>query len=707
MTLKYYSIHIYLMGTLAFMSCAGPGQMYLETSGNVHHDYDVTIYRDTWGVPHIFGKTDADAAYGLAWAHSEDDFKTIQEILIAGRAQLGSVYGPKASINDYYVHILGIWDQVNARYEEEIPNDVKALCEAYANGLNHYAGTHPEQQLLGLYPVRGKDIIAGFMHRLPLMYGLERTIGKLYRNTKPKIASIDGGNLDENPLNISMLASNVIAVAPERSDDGFTRLLLNTHQPWNGPTSWYEVHVHSEQGWNITGGLFPGSPVVFIGHGPNHGWSHTVNSPDLIDVYELEMNPANEDQYLFDGEWNDLIVESVPIRVKLWGPIKWTYDRKIYRSVHGPVLKRKHGVYAIRYSGMDEMRTLEQWYRMNKAKDLGEFKDAMSMLSLPMFNTGYADKEGNIYYLYNGMIPDRDDSFDWRGYLPGNTSKTLWTDYIDFESLPQVLNPPGGFYQNCNASPFLATGNENDVFPSEVPSSSGIETHQTNRSLRAIELYGKDTSITRDDFYRYKYDIQYSKESVMAYAVERFVSETRSDDKYIMEVVGLLKNWDLKADADSRAAALAIMIFPLTFKFDDYLHDHDVINERLQNAITNLRKYFGRVDVRLGDVQRLIRGDTDLPLAGGPGVLRAIYAPWNDGKMVASAGDCYFQIVEWDPEGNVSAESIHHFGTAIQDQDSPHYDDQSLLFSNQRMKPVWMNKDDILQNLEREYHPGK
>ena len=193
----------------------------------------------------------------------------------------------------------------------------------------------------------------------------------------------------------------------------------------------------------------------------------------------------------------------------------------------------------------------------------------------------------------------------------------------------------------------------------------------------------------------------------MAYAVGRFVSETRSDDKYVMEVVELLKNWDLKADADSRAAALAIMIFPLTFKFDDYRHDHDVINKRLQNAITNLRKYFGRVDVRLGDVQRLIRGDTDLPLAGGPGVLRAIYAPWNNGKMVASAGDCYFQIVEWDPEGNVSAESIHHFGTAIQDKGSPHYDDQSLLFSNQKMKPVWMNIDDILQNLEREYHPGK
>ena len=163
------------------------------------------------------------------------------------------------------------------------------------------------------------------------------------------------------------------------------------------------------------------------------------------------------DDKIFDGEWIDLIIDSVPIQVKLWGPIKWTYNRKIYRSVHGPVLKRRHGVYAIRYSGMDEMRTLEQWYRMNKAKDLGEFKDAMSMLSLPMFNTGYADKEGNIYYLYNGMIPDRDDSFDWRGYLPGNTSKALWTDYIEFESLPQVLNPPGGFYQNCNASPFLAT----------------------------------------------------------------------------------------------------------------------------------------------------------------------------------------------------------------------------------------------------------
>ena len=270
------------------MSCAGPGgHLYRETSESFRPDYDVTIYRDTWGVPHIFGKTDADAAYGLAWAHSEDDFKTIQEIMLAGKAQLGSVYGPKAAINDYYVHILGIWDRVSSGYEKEIPNDVKAICEAYADGLNHYAATHPQQQFPGLYPVRGKDIIAGFMHRLPLMYGLENTLGKLYQKSKPRLVSTDIINSDENPLNISMLASNVVAVGPRRSADGYTRLLLNTHQPWHGPTSWYEVHVHSEEGWNMAGGLFPGSPVVFIGHSPNHGWSHTVNQPDLVDVYEI------------------------------------------------------------------------------------------------------------------------------------------------------------------------------------------------------------------------------------------------------------------------------------------------------------------------------------------------------------------------------------------------------------------------------------
>ena len=707
MSLKYSSSYIYLIGTLAFISCAGPGRLYLGTPETVRPDYDVTIFRDTWGVPHIFGKTDAAAAYGLAWAHSEDDFKTIQELLLAGRAKLGSVYGPKAAINDYYVHVLGIWDQVNARYDKEIPDDVKAICEAYANGLNQYAAAHPEQQLPGLYPTRGRDIIAGFMHRLPLMYGLENTLGKLYKKTKPQLASNDLDRSDENPLNITMLASNVIAVGPGRSADGYTRLLINTHQPWHGPTSWYEVHVHSEEGWDMAGGLFPGSPVVLIGHSPNHGWSHTVNSPDLVDVYELEINPDNDNQYLFDGEWRDLTVETIPIRVKLWGPVKWTFNRKIYRSVHGPVLKQKHGVYAVRYAGMNEMRTLEQWYRMNKATNLDEFKDAMSMLSLPMFNTGYADREGNIYYLYNGMIPKRNESFDWRGYLPGNTSKALWNDYLEFNSLPQVVNPPGSFYQNCNASPFLATGNENDVLPRSVSPASGIETHQTNRSLRAIDLYGNDSSITRNEFYTFKYDLQYSKESVMAYAVKRFITETESEDNDVLEAIELLKNWDLKADAESRAAALAIMVFPLTFKFDDYVHDQVMINERLLDAIAKLRKKFGRIDVPLGEVQRLVRGDTNLPLAGGPGLLRAIYTTWKDGKMVSRAGDSYFQIVEWDTDGNVSAESIHHFGSAVQDQGSRHYDDQSILFSKQKMKPVWMDLDDIKKNLEREYRPGE
>ena len=188
----------------------------------------------------------------------------------------------------------------------------------------------------------------------------------------------------------------------------------------------------------------------------------------MVDVFELEINPDNENQYMFDGVWKDLETKDVNIQVKLWGPIKWTVTEKVYRSIHGPVLKRPHGSYAIRYSGMHEMRTLEQFYRMNKSTNLNEFKEAMKMQALPMYNAGYADKSGNIFYVYNAMIPKRSERYDWSGYVPGNTSDALWHDYINFDDLPQTTNPPGGYFQNCNANPFLATGKREDISPKEI-----------------------------------------------------------------------------------------------------------------------------------------------------------------------------------------------------------------------------------------------
>ena len=657
------------------------------------------------GVPHIFGETDADAVFGLAYAHAEDDFKTIQDLLMGARGMLGAKYGMKFSPVDYYVELIGVWEDINSRYNKEIPEEIKLICEAYAQGINKYAFKNQNDIEKELFPLTGEDIIAGWMYQIPYLYGIENVLGKLFEKNKPNFSSnYNSQKKDLDPLNIDLIGSNVIAVAPKKSDDGYTRLLLNTHQPWTGPTAWYEAQIHSEDGLNMTGGLFPGSPFVNHGHNENIGWSFTSNNPDLIDVYELQINPLNENQYLYDGEWKDLIVRKIKLKVKIFGPLKWTFNRDIYKSIHGPVLKQPHGTYAIRYSGINEMRTLEQFYKMNKSKNMEEFKNAMKMQALPMYNTGYADKKGNIFYVYNALIPKRIKGYNWNGVLPGNTSKTLWTEYIKFQDLPQTTNPSSGYFQNCNANPYLATGFPQEITSNGITNDAGIETHQTNRSLRAIKLYGGDSKISRTDFYNYKFDNQYEKNSVMAYAIDSFVEDFESDDLELLAAIDLLKNWNLRTDFDNRVAALAILTFPLEFDISKYKHDVDKITKNLKESILKLKSSFGRFDVPLGEVQRLIRGDVSYPLDGGPGNMRAIYSKWEDGKMVAKVGDCYVQIVEWSPEGKVSAQSIHQFGSSTNDQNSKFFKNQSKLFSEKKMKQVWSTIEDIKNNLYSSYN---
>ena len=657
------------------------------------------------GVPHIFGETDADAVFGLAYAHAEDDFKTIQDLLMGARGMLGAKYGMKFTPVDYYVELIGVWEDINSRYNKEIPEEIKLICEAYAQGINKYAFENQNDIEKELFPLTGEDIIAGWMYQIPYLYGIENVLGKLFEKNKPNFSSnYNSQKKDLDPLNIDLIGSNVIAVAPKKSDDGYTRLLLNTHQPWTGPTAWYEAQIHSEDGLNMTGGLFPGSPFVNHGHNENIGWSFTSNNPDLIDVYELQINPLNENQYLYDGEWKDLIVRKIKLKVKIFGPLKWTFNRDIYKSIHGPVLKQPHGTYAIRYSGINEMRTLEQFYKMNKSKNMEEFKNAMKMQALPMYNTGYADKKGNIFYVYNALIPKRIKGYNWNGVLPGNTSKTLWTEYIKFQDLPQTTNPSSGYFQNCNANPYLATGFPQEITSNGITNDAGIETHQTNRSLRAIKLYGGDSKISRTDFYNYKFDNQYEKNSVMAYAIDSFVEDFESDDLELLAAIDLLKNWNLRTDFDNRVAALAILTFPLEFDISKYKHDVDKITKNLKESILKLKSSFGRFDVPLGEVQRLIRGDVSYPLDGGPGNMRAIYSKWEDGKMVAKVGDCYVQIVEWSPEGKVSAQSIHQFGSSTNDQNSKFFKNQSKLFSEKKMKQVWSTIEDIKNNLYSSYN---
>ena len=671
-----------------------------------YEKYNVIIYRDTWGVPHIFGDKDEDTAYGLGYAHAEDDFATIQDILIAARGNLSEYYGRSVAANDYMVKLLKIWDTVEKNYENGLSDDVIKISEAYADGINHYASLYPDKAFKGVFPVKGKDIVAGFIHRMPLMFGLDGTLAKLATNKYP-IKNEDPSTSESDILNQRMLGSNVIAVSPSRSDDKFTRILINSHQPWSGPVAWYEAHLNSNEGWNMVGGLFPGSPVVLVGHNENIGWSHTVNKPDLIDVYELTLNPKNSNQYYFDGRYENFEISESSIKVKIWGPIKWTFKRKVFRSKHGPVIKNEHGSFAIRYSGHDEFRYLEQWFRMNKSQNFDDFENALKLMAIPMFNTIYADKEGNIFYIYNALFPKRSDGYIWEGDpLKGDTSENLWKDYLPYKDLPKILNPKSGFLQNCNSSPFLATTGNDNPDQSLYNNNLGIERFQTNRALRAHEVYGEDLSIDRSEFYNYKYDTKYSEKSVLVTNLKRFLAEAKTKDKNANQAINILSKWNYETDSLAVGVHYALDAIKPVYNPDDYYYDYELIMQRLKMSVNKTKDHFGKLDIKWGDIQRLKRGNKNLALSGGPDILRAIYTKGDKGQRKAVAGDCYFQIVEWSPKGEVSSQSIHQYGSATLDSNSPYYNDQSQLFSTNKMKPVWMSLKDIKLNLLKSYSPG-
>ncbi|RJP19749.1 MAG: acylase [Candidatus Abyssobacteria bacterium SURF_5] len=671
--------------------------------------YDVKILRDTWGVPHVFGATDADVAFGLAYAHAEDDFETMQDVLLATRGELASVYGRRTAPNDYLVRLLRIWDSVNEKYETDLSPETRALCEAYAEGVNYYVSLHPSVVKADMFPVSGKDIVAGFAYKVPLFFGLDRDLAELYGTERKHAisAKIASHARPFSFLPACEFGSNTFAVGPARSTDGKTHLAINSHQPWEGPVTWYEAHVHSNEGWDVAGGIFPGSPIILLGHNHHLGWASTVNWPDLADIYVLDINPKNPYQYLMDGEWKDLEKRIEPIRVKI-GPFLINVKQEFLWSEYGPVVRRPHGTYAIRYAGIDDIRQVEQWYRMNKARTFSEWLDAMRMMSIPMFNFGYADREGNIYYLYNALLPLRVEGYDWKQYMPGNTSETLWTEYLPFDRLPQMLNPSSGFFQNCNSTPFQTTiGPENPRLRDYSPV-FGLETHMTNRALRALELFGSDDSITEQEFYAYKFDLQYSEKSELAKCLRQILESAPSDDPVINEALQVLRAWDLQTDAENTGAAIGVLsVYPVLRAKHDGKEPPDLM-QTFVKAAHELKRTYGRIDVPWSTVNRMRRGELDIGLSGGPDVLHAVNGgSFQDGCMTAVAGDSLVLLVTWDADGKISSRSIHQYGSATLDKDSPHYADQAPLFARCEMKPVWMDEAEIRKHLEREYRPGE
>lgn len=675
----------------------------------IARQYDVEIRRDNWGVPHIYGPRDADVAYGLGYAHAEDDFATIQEVAIATRGKLGAVKGPDAAVTDYIVHLLQVWETVEAQYETALSEETRAVLEAYAHGINLFAALHPEKVEPGLAPMTGKDIAAGFVFKTPFFYGLDKQLMELFEPERKR-------SISKNPETAFLpvdepvypTGSNGFAIAPSRSDDGHTRLLVNSHQPYKGPVAWYEVRLKSEEGWDVAGGAFPGSPFMLHGHNRYLGWANTVNKPDLADVYVLTLNPENENQYLLDGEWKELERKEAEIKVKLFGPFYWTVTRDVFFSEHGPVLKTDHGAYAIRYAGMNELRQAEQYFRLNKARNFEEWIEAMKMQALPSINYVYGDKDGNIAYIYNAQFPDRAEGWDWQAYLPGDRSDLIWQNYLPFEEVPKLINPKSGYVFNANNTPFRATAAADNLSPAQFPAFMGIETGMTNRAFRAEELLSRDEAISAEEFAAYKYDLYYSPASKVGLTRAAILTMDLSDDEDLVAAQKHLADWNLGTDQENRHAALGVLTLQPLIMAELRGTEAPPLRQALADAVDVLMDNFGRLDPPWGELNRLRRGKVDLPLDGGPDILRAVYGgePNDDGTLTARAGDTYIMFVEWDEDGALNSQSIHQFGSATLDEASPHFADQAPLFADMEMKPVLFEEEVLEPHIAARYRPG-
>lgn len=638
---------------------------------------DVRIVRDGWGVPHIFGKTDADVSYGLAIAHAQDDFRNLEEVIAAVRGRGGAITGEDGAKVDFAGALLGA-NQTAAAHYGELPPDTRALLEAYAQGLNEYAAGHrAEQRVRGLFPVNGQDIVAGFMLRSPFFFGLDKPLGALVAGDPvPR----DAGPADER-------GSNGFAVAGKRSADGVTRLIVNSHQPWEGGVSWWEVVVHSGQGWDFAGALFPGAPYPLLGHNKTLGWTNTVNRPDLIDVYKLVVNDAGS-EYRLDGKWLPLQSERVWLRVKL-GPVVLPVPRTIYRSAHGPVVRNDNGFFAIRYAGIDDVRQVTQYYRLNKARTRDEWQQAMEMQAISGTNFIYADAAGHIGMYYNARFPVRMKDYDWKGVLPGDTSKTLWTRYLPWRADPMVVDPRAGWVGNSNNTPFLSTAPADEQQRADFPAEMGIETYVTNRALRYQSLFAGlgDKPISRDDLLRIKFDKGYDKAGWAGDWYREVMALDTTKAPALAAAQKLIGQWDWTLDCQGPADTLVTTAFAQAARFAYLNKPRPDTAAALREAVDLLTTHYGRLDVPLGDFQRLRRGKVDLPICGGPETLRAIIgslAP--DGRRVGNNGDGYIMLIEWAPDGAVTSSSVHQFGAATVRSRSPHYADQSAFFAAERWK---------------------
>jgi acyl-homoserine-lactone acylase len=670
----------------------------LSSYSQINPDH-IEIIRDNYGVPHIYAPTDAEVAYGFAWAQAEDHFKLIQEAYLAGNGLLGKRIGLKAAGADFLTQLIQSEEIVNELYGT-LDEKFIVLAEAFASGLNAYAKKHPEEILeKKLFPLTVKKLLRYTQLQLFISNGADKLVRGIINNSLSWPYKIEEDSK----------GSNLIAISRNRTGSEETFLAINTHQPLEGPTSWYEAHLVSEEGTNIIGAAFPGTPCILTGANEYLGWTHTVNYPDKADVYALQMHPKKKDVYLVDGKSYTLEKFKAKLTLKFLG-INISIKKKFYKSIYGPTLKNKTGVYAVRTPSTTNITAIEQWWKMNKATNFSEFYEALEMKALPGYNIGYADRNDTIFYISNGKIPIRAQGYDWTDVVPGNTRETLWDSYYDIKDLPQVVKPKSGFVYNANHSPFKSSSEADNPNPDDYAKEMNFETYDNNRSTRLLHLLEEEERIDYKRFKRIKYDHQLPTPLQYNYMDLNPLFDMKVEDyPEVRTLLTDIQNWDRITNPSSYGAgAYASLYYQLTpFYYQlgkDRIFTKEALYEALKITKSHLKTYFNTERIQLGEFQKLVRGNKELPIFGLPDVVTAMKGePYKDGKVKITHGESYIGLVRFTPT-KTYFESVISFGNSRRPE-SPHYTDQMQLYSNFETKTMSFDREEVMKTAKKVYAP--
>lgn len=675
---------------------------------------NVTIVRDSFGIPHIFGKTDAEVAYGLAWANSEDAFEMVQNLVCIARGYMGRKDGIEGAKADFFVHAIGARKLVEERFEKETSLEFRKYLDGFVQGLNAYAAAHPEQVAIKkVFPITAYDVQVSYVAIMSLLCHAEGNLGDALDGKYDKV-DVKYGEIKQKPV-----GSNAYAVNSTKTADGKTLLCINPHMQMDGQLSFYEAHLHSDEGLNIEGPMFQGSTSLAMGVNNNLGWGMTWNHFDRLDVFKLKMHPKKKNLYEFDGQW--IALEKRPVWLKVnvakKGKFVLPVKKMTYWSKYGMTIKsdKSDSYYAIRFPGNMSVMTGQQLYEMNKATDLNSFKKAIDKMGISLFNIVYADKQDNIYYLHHGMMPDRkDQTVDWSGIVPGNSSSCLWDCFVPYDSMQHVLNPDCGYVFNTNNTPYNATCEGQNFKKGSLPDYADIRSGNNMRSIRLQGFLDKATNITYKQFKDIKFDVTFPTTGKFIESMAPLFNLSAEKYPDLKEQISILKTWNRSADIHEVAPTyIGIVLLGL---FDNNACDdacfisgfsttEEEVVKILRAGSDSLRAYYGTVKVEWGTVNRSIRGNKDLPLRGFADMLSPSYPQKIEGyRFKVKYGDTYTMFAVFGKNGLERLEALQPQGNSL-NPDSPHYNDQMDLFSKQQTRPLSLKKEDVMKKAESMYHP--